>query len=118
MLRIGTDIIEIRRIADNMKNRRFVERIYHPEELASLGSHILAQSLAARFAAKEAVIKALKQPAPFRDILIFREPSGAPRLELRGKAQMIAEEQGLSQWEVTLSHCKEYTVAFVAAQKL
>ncbi|MEE0777378.1 MAG: holo-ACP synthase [Bacillota bacterium] len=116
MLRIGTDIIEISRIEKNMENRHFIEKIYHQDELESLGQPVLAQSLAARFAAKEAVIKALGQAVPFRDIIVLREALGAPRLELRGKAREAAESLGLIQWEITLSHCKEYAVAFVVAQ--
>lgn len=116
MFRIGTDIVEIDRIRKNIENCRFLAKVYHPDELCSLGKPLSAQSLAARFAAKEAVIKALGSFVPFRDVMVLRTDSGAPQLVLTGKAKIHADALGLTQWEVTLSHCKEYAVAFVAAQ--
>lgn len=118
MLRIGTDIIQISRSKKNIESQRFLDKVYHREELASLGSPLSAQSLAARFAAKESVIKAMGCPIPLRDIIVLRTASGKPQLVLTGKAKEKADALGLTQWEVTLSHCKEYAVAFVVAQSL
>lgn len=117
MIKIGTDIIEIARVGKNMENPRFMERIYTEEELASLGEPLLAESLAARFAAKEATIKALGEGVPFREIAVLRMESGKPILQLTGAALASAKRQNLTQWEVSLSHCREYAVAFVVAMK-
>lgn len=114
-MKIGTDIIEISRIEKAIERKRFREKIYGEEELLSLPKPLSAESLAARFAAKEAVMKALGQKLPFREIQVLRKNNGAPILKLEGKALKCAEEQDLHQWEVSLSHCREYAVAFVAA---
>lgn len=115
MPKIGTDIIEISRIAKNMENPKFIARIFDEEELLSLGNPLLAESLAARFAAKEAVIKALGEAVPFKDIAVIRQKSGAPLLILKNEALAKANKLNLINWEISLSHSREYAVAMVLA---
>ncbi len=114
---IGVDIIEISRIEEAVRTsgQRFLERIYTTEEIAAYENKL--PSLAARFAAKEAVIKALDAPgiSP-RDIEVLSAPDGKPLLSLSGKAKKKAEMLGIASLEISLSHSREYAVAFVSGQ--
>ena len=117
-LRTGVDIIEIRRLeqVNPAIRARFIERVYTPleQELAH-GSYA---SLAGRFAAKEAVSKALGTGigrVHWRDIEIRRGPAGEPLLELHGEAQRVAERLGLQTWSVSISHGREEAVAVAVA---
>ena len=75
-------------------------------------------SLAARFAAKEAVAKALGTGlgvVSFTEIEIVRAESGEPLLSLHGDAKIAADQLGLKEWAISLSHTHEYAVASVVA---
>jgi len=80
--------------------------------------------LAARFAAKEAVSKALgvgvrmiaRDGINWRDVEIVGDPRGKPLVRLYGRAAERADELGLTEWAVSLSHTREYAIAFVVAQ--
>jgi holo-[acyl-carrier protein] synthase len=117
-LRAGVDIIEIERIRHMLDRygQRFLQRVYTADEAARYGRH--APELAARFAGKEAVSKALGTGfagvAP-REIEILSDPRGKPVVHLWGRAQARARELGLEQIEISLSHSEEYAVAFVIA---
>ena len=121
MLRTGVDIIEIERIrtAINRHGARFLTRVYTPTELAHGQGR--AESLAGRFAAKEAVSKTLgtgiwRQAVGWTDIEILRnQQSGAPQLQLHNAAADCATELGLDEWSVSLSHDRERAIAFVVA---
>ncbi|MCB0046990.1 MAG: holo-ACP synthase [Caldilineaceae bacterium] len=121
MLRTGVDIIEIDRIARaiDRHGNRFLHRIYTPAELAVCRGR--TESLAARFAAKEAVAKALgtgvwREEITWTDIEIRRHAeSGAPLLLLYNKAAHQAETMGLQQWSLSLSHDGNHAIAFVVA---
>ena len=114
---IGTDIIEISRIQKAITHwgERFLRRIYTDRELKLY--HKSVSSLAARFAGKEAVIKALgPQTGRFgwREIEILSEPGGKPHISLYGRAQKQANSLGLDNLDISLSHCREYAIAFVS----
>lgn len=114
MQHIGVDIIEIKRIEEALArfDPGFLERIYTQKEIEAYKDKL--PSLAARFAAKEAVIKALNTPGinP-RDIEILSATDGKPLLSLHGKAKAKADTLGIKSLEVSLSHSREYAVAFV-----
>ena len=80
--------------------------------------HDPAKSLAARFAAKEAVMKALGVGLgdfDFHDVEVVRHESGAPSLEVRGRAHELARERGVTGWLVSLSHTESTAMAVVIA---
>ena len=116
---IGIDIIEIARIekAAARWGGSFLHRVYTEPELKLC--HKKPSSLAARFAGKEAVIKALgtqTKGISWREIEILAEPSGKPSVRLYGKAQNQADSLGLGKLAISLSHSKEYAVAFVVGE--
>jgi holo-[acyl-carrier protein] synthase len=118
MLRTGVDLLEIERLnaAIQRHGERFLKRIYTEQELAEVGSNIA--SLAARFAAKEAVAKALGTgigAVNWHDIEVLRGPARQPMLQLHGQATALSDELGLRQWSLSLSHSLLYAVAFVVA---
>jgi holo-[acyl-carrier protein] synthase len=122
-LSTGVDIIELDRIHRALERYgdRFLARIYTPEEIARYGKRL--PELAARFAAKEAVSKALgvginhmsAHGIGWRDVEVLPDPLGKPEVHLTGRARQLAQEQGLRQWAISLSHGRDYAVAFVVA---
>jgi holo-[acyl-carrier protein] synthase len=117
-LRTGVDLIEISRVEEAIARHgnRFLQRIYTKDELAYCRNDLA--SLAARFAAKEAVSKALGcgiGDVGWREIEIADDENKAPRLILRGAAEILAKDLGLATWSVSLSHTREHAVAFVVA---
>ena len=112
---IGVDIIEIDRIkrAISRWQDSFLKRIYTPAELES---HHNVSSLAARFAAKEAVMKALgtgTRGVSWTDIEILTNGSGAPMVRLYRKALQKSIKVGIARFQVSLSHSRKYAIAFV-----
>ena len=113
---IGVDIIEIDRIEQATLNWRdsFLRRIYTKAELET--SNNKPSSLAARFAAKEAVMKALGTGARglgWKDIEVLSNSDGAPFVRLHGRAYDKAKEIGMSQFAISMSHSKHYAIAMV-----
>ena len=113
---IGVDIIEIDRIreAASRWGDHFLRRIYTDVEL-KLCRHKI-ESLAGRFAGKEAAMKALNISGwgvCWREIEIISEPNGKPVIGLYGRAAKKAQRMGLSGLEISLSHSKVNAVAFV-----
>lgn len=120
---IGTDIVEIVRIAELYEKRKtqFVERILSPEELTEFDSQMHpAKYLAKRWAAKEAVSKALgtgfSQGVAFNDITVGHLSSGQPVITLAGRTQAIADEKQITHWSISVSDETHYAVAFVVAE--
>jgi len=117
-LATGVDIIEIERFAGTIERQgeRFKQRYYTERELEQAEDKIA--SLAARFAAKEAVSKALGtgmgKVRPI-DMEVVRDENRAPHLYLHGEALRVAEQLGLQTWSISLSHGDAYAVAFVVA---
>jgi holo-[acyl-carrier protein] synthase len=117
-LRTGVDLIEIERFSSACQrfDQRFLNRIFTPTELAENRKNM--PSLAARFAAKEAVAKAFGTgigTISWQDIEILRGASGEPILQLYGKAQKLAVEQKIAGWSLSLSHTHSHTIAMVVA---
>ena len=111
---LGIDIIEISRLrqASLTWGDRFLRRIYTAREVDLYGKRI--ESLAARFAGKEAVFKALSQPGLYfswQDVEILSEVNGRPQVILSGEALKRANEIGLDSIEISLSHSRENAVA-------
>ncbi len=118
MTSVGVDIIEIARIQQAVDGwgERFLHRIYTGPELRL--SRNKPPRLAVRFAGKEAVMKALGtgiKGVSWREIEILAEPSGKPVVHLSGKARDKAESLGLDSFAISLSHSREYAIAFVVA---
>jgi len=113
---IGVDIVDIHRFDDDLiGNRTFIERIFTEGEIKYCMSHgHPAQHLAVRFAAKEAVIKAV---APFglvpdmRDIEVTNEDSGIPDVRI------LTKEGQKFEFKISLSHSQSQAVAFVIAER-
>src|SRR3990172_8302752 len=118
ILRTGVDILEIDRL-DSVSptiRRRFIQRVYTPAEREILGED--NEALAGRFAAKEAVSKALGSGIGFvhwQDIEILDGQYGEPILNLYGNAVKIAERLGLDTWSVSISHSRNHAVAVAVA---
>ena len=120
ILEIGVDIVEVERIKEicSKWGGKFEERVFTQRELAyckrKKGCY---QSLAARFAAKEALFKALgtgwSLSMCWKDVEIVNDKLGKPKVVLSGKTQQIAEGVGEKKAMVSLSHTKHYAVANV-----
>ena len=116
----GVDIIEISRIKRVLDRyaQRFLDRVYTEGEIVYCRGR--APNLAARFAAKEATMKALGtgvRGVGWKDIEITRRESGAPGVLLHGRAQRRARRLGVLDIALSLSHSREYAVAFVVVQR-
>lgn len=117
-LQTGIDLLEIRRIRDLLgrHGKRFLARVYTPAEVALCNGR--AEALAGRFAAKEAVSKALGcgiGEVGWKDIEILADEKKAPALHLHGAAAQKAEALGLANWSVSISHSQEFAIAMVVA---
>ena len=119
-LAVGVDIIEIDRVAATLERfgSRFLERIYTAGEIAYCRGR--APQLAARFAAKEAVMKALgtgTRGVGWREVEVVRVKSGQPSITLHGRAAVRAEHIGVGPLAVSLSHSRAYAVASVVGRR-
>ncbi len=119
---VGVDIIEIGRVELVLAKfgERFLGRVYTPLEVAFCRGRKTkrggAAELAARFAAKEAVMKALGTGArgvAWREIEVLPNHRGKPLVYLHGRAQQRAERVGLAELDISMSHSHEFAVAFV-----
>ncbi len=120
MLATGVDIIEIPRVGRVLERygRRFLERVFTPGEIAYCWER--PPNLAARFAAKEATMKALgtgTRGVGWKDIEVVRHESGAPSIKLHGRAERRAQRLGVQEVALSLSHSREYAVAFVVVRR-
>jgi len=118
ILRTGVDLIEIARIEEviNRHGKHYLERIYTSAELEQCGKQ--TESLAGRFAAKEAFAKALGTGigvVSWNEIEILGDEQNAPILNLYGSAEQRAKEMGLSNWSVSISHSQSHAIAIVVA---
>ena len=120
--KIGSDICSIQRVEDVYQRfgARFLDRILTEGEKAYVMSRPkdFLTRVAARFAAKEATSKALGtgfHGVGWKEIEVVRLASGAPTIELHGRAKERAKSIGLTSFELTMSHEKEYAIAFVLA---
>lgn len=114
ILGVGVDVVDIARFDAILRRRpRLRERLFTPAERG-----LAPASLAARFAAKEAVAKALGAPAglAWQDCEVVSADSGRPSLVLRGTVAAAAEGQGIVHWHVSLSHDAGIASAMVVAE--
>ena len=116
----GVDLCEVPRIKDAIgrHGRRFVERVFTEREIAYAESKANSfERFAARFAAKEAGMKALgtgwRRGVTWHDFEVANLPSGRPTLRLHGKAAEIAKELGVTNIALSLTHTKEQALAIV-----
>ena len=114
----GIDLIDIQRMRDAIERhgQRFLKRVFTPGELADVGEN--PASLAARFAAKEAVAKALGTgigQISWHEIEIRRGPARQPVLNLYGAASRLAHKNGLTEWSISLSHTETQAIAVAVA---
>jgi len=114
----GIDMVECSRIKDAIErhDRHFLERVYTPAELEyCLGKKRRIEHLAGRLAAKEAVLKMLgtgwTSGINWTDVEIRNDPSGQPRASLSGKCRQIAEEIGVDNIFVSISHIGTHAIA-------
>lgn len=118
-VRIGCDLVALAEIDESLAafGDRFLRRVFTAREIEySTGPHRRPR-LAARFAAKEAVVKALAitdAPTPPRDIEVVNVRGGPPRIELHGSIAALAGEQGWNEIQVSLSHTDCHAMAMVA----
>ena len=115
----GVDIIEISRVRQVLERygQRFLDRVYTEEEIAYCRGR--PPNLAARFAAKEATMKALGtgvRGVGWKDIEVVRQESGAPSIRLHGRGMNRAQRLAVLEISLSLSHSREYAVAFVVVQ--
>ena len=119
----GVDIVETSRIEQLLGDHpeRFLERVFTPGEQADSESNKRQlEHLAARFAAKEAALKALgtgwSQGIGWTDIEVVRADNGKPSLNITGRAAEIAAELGITSWHISLSHISTHAIASVIAE--
>jgi holo-[acyl-carrier protein] synthase len=117
-LRVGIDLVEVAAVEAALAahGERYLSRVYTPREVADCAGS--AERLAARFAAKEATLKALRAGeggVPWDAIEVRRDPSGHTDLALSGRAAELAAEAGLSELAVSLTHEAGLASALVVA---
>ena len=116
MLTVGVDILELYRLKAVYERwgQSFLDRIYTPDEQVYCRGRI--PQLASRFAAKEAVMKALGtgiRGVGWRDIEVTRKRGGPPQITLHNRASARAARMGMTQIAISLSHSQDYAVASV-----
>jgi holo-[acyl-carrier protein] synthase len=118
----GIDLVSVQRIAEiaDRHGERFLARCFTPAERGySLASRRAHEHLAARFAAKEAALKALgtgwRAGIAWTDAEVISLPSGQPTLLLHGRARQIADEAGIQRWLLSLTHADGYAAASAIA---
>jgi holo-[acyl-carrier protein] synthase len=119
---IGTDITEVTRIKKLLTaHGDFISRVFTEQEIAYCQrKKNKYQHFAARFAAKESVMKAIGrgwlQGINWTDIEVVNLPSGEPRINARGALKKLMKQKKITSFTVSLSHAKEYAIAMVIAQ--
>ena len=114
---VGVDVVDVERFALALERRpRLAQRLFTARECEDAARR--PERLAARFAAKEAVLKALGSglgDASFQSIEVRRSASGAPQLVLSDQAQHLATLHGVERWHLSMSHTASTATAFVLA---
>lgn len=121
---IGVDIIEVERIEKALSRHpeRFLHRVFTAGEIAECwtGESHRFRRLAARYAAKEATLKALGtglRAGKWVEVEVVKDPLGKPLLRLCGRLAEVAAQQGITAFHLSLSHCKAYAMAQVVAER-
>ncbi len=120
----GVDLVEVSRIERMLREHgeKFVERCFTQGEQEAAKPEVRrrCEHFAARFAAKEAAMKALgtglAEGISWTEIEVVRQATGAPTLRVTGKAAEIALAQGIARWHVSLSHTETLAMASVIAE--
>jgi holo-[acyl-carrier protein] synthase len=117
-LSAGVDLVELARIEHTLARfgERFLARVYTPAERAYCRGRV--SELAARFAAKEAIAKALGtglRGVGWREMEVLPDPRGKPLVHLHGRARQRAADLGLTEFAISLSHERGLAIAFVVA---
>lgn len=119
---VGTDIVECARIGRMIEKHgeTFLSRVYTENEIAYCsGRKAATQHYAGRWAAKEAVFKALgtgwAQGIQWTNVEIVNQQGGKPRISLDGRALEISAQQGIREMLISISHCRSYAVAYATA---
>ena len=114
----GIDLVEINRIGEMLKRHgtRFLDRVFtRGEQTYSAGAKRQVEHLAVRFAAKEAVLKALgtgwRNGIAWTDVEVLIEPGGKPFLQLHNAALDIAQNVGIRRWVISLTHTSTHAMA-------
>jgi len=117
---VGVDVVPVERFAATLRRTQgLAERLFTPAELLTTsGNPRTPESLAARFAAKEAVAKALGVPAAlhWHDCEVVSGSDGRPDLQVRGTVAAAAAERGVATWHLSLSHDGGIASAMVVAE--
>jgi holo-[acyl-carrier protein] synthase len=117
---IGVDVVDLARFEGVLdRTPGIVDRLFTKAEQQSAQGHELPlQSLAGRFAVKEAVAKALKAPSgmQFHDCEVSN--GGAPELSISGTVKEVADKLGVTNWHVSISHDGPVAIAYVIAEKV
>jgi len=123
IISIGIDIIEVARIREVLaRTPRFTERVFTEAERSYCDSRgvVAAQHYAARFAAKEAMLKALQTGwrggIAWRDVEVAAHESGAPYLILRGMVRELFEKSGATAAHLSMAHTTEHAIAQVVLE--
>ncbi|TWT48679.1 holo-ACP synthase [Botrimarina hoheduenensis] len=123
ILGIGTDIIECLRIAQLIERHGelFIARVYTEHEIAYCSARKAAmQHYAGRWAAKEAVLKALGtgwvRGIGWRDVEVRHAPGGAPLAHLQGGARDVMVNAGIERIHLSISHCRSHATAYAIAE--
>jgi holo-[acyl-carrier protein] synthase len=121
---IGTDIIEINRIEEAInRSLTFRDKIFtkREQEYCDARNHARFESYAARYAAKEALFKALgtgyRYGFAFSEVEVMNDALGKPEIEAHGKVLKYLQENNILQIHLSLSHAKENAVAYVILEK-
>lgn len=112
---IGVDIVDVPRFGRQLERTpRLRERLF-----TSIERDLPLRSLAARFAAKEAIAKALGAPVGmnWQDCTIAKDEAGDPQVLIRGTVAAASERRGITSWHLTLSHDGDMAIAMVVAER-
>ena len=123
ILGIGTDITECERIGRMLERHpeSFTQRVFTDAENAycSRGKRRSVEHYTGRWAAKEAILKALgtgwSGKITWHDVEILNEPGGKPYVNLTGAASEVAKDKGITEIQISISHCVSHAVAFAVA---
>lgn len=115
ILGLGTDLVLVSRLESALERTPGLrDRLFHPAE-----QQLPIRSLAARFAAKEALAKAVGNPASliWREILVAKDALGKPSLQIEGNSALVFAALGVTASHITLSHDGDYAVATVVLER-
>ena len=118
---IGTDIIEVERVARAISKEAFKKKVFSEREIAYCDSQKKEESYAARFAAKEAFFKALgtgwRDGMGITEVEILNNELGKPEIHLSGKAKEVFTQKGGTHIHLSLSHIKTQAIAFIILEQ-